>query len=286
MVSWALAGQPQCFAASAKRASAAAVPGGAGGYQHASTQATTDRLAVAVASMRGFCFYLSTFTLALPLFVTMLLLAPFVALFDRHRQLAQHWVNNIWAKVSTSLFYRTQVEGRENLPANDEPAVYVANHQSFLDIFSLFHLDRSFKFISKTSNFYIPIVGWSMFLTGHVMLNRMDRRSQLKCLGDCRELLQQGASVLFFPEGTRSKDGRMADFKKGAFSIAAKAGVPVVPVTLVGTGRLMPNGQESRLFGGGARVVVHPRIPPSKDADAMAAAARAVIAESLPAEQR
>lgn len=73
---------------------------------------------------------------------------------------------------------------------------------------------------------------------------------------------------------------------QGAFSIAAKAGVPVVPVTLVGTGRLMPNGQESRLFGGCARVIVHPRIPPSKDADAMAAAAHAVIIESLPPEQR
>lgn len=74
--------------------------------------------------------------------------------------------------------------------------------------------------------------------------------------------------------------------RQGAFSIAAKAGVPVVPVTLVGTGRLMPNGKESRLYGGGARVVVHPRIPPSKDADAMTAAARKVIAEALPVEQR
>jgi 1-acyl-sn-glycerol-3-phosphate acyltransferase len=73
---------------------------------------------------------------------------------------------------------------------------------------------------------------------------------------------------------------------QGAFSIAAKAGVPVVPVTLVGTGRLMPNGQEARLFGGRARVVVHPAIPPSKDADAMAAAARAAIASSLPPDQR
>ena len=73
---------------------------------------------------------------------------------------------------------------------------------------------------------------------------------------------------------------------QGAFSIAAKAGVPVVPVTLVGTGGLMPNGQESRLFGGRARVIVHPRIPPSKDADAMMAAARTVIVQSLPLEQR
>ena len=75
-------------------------------------------------------------------------------------------------------------------------------------------------------------------------------------------------------------------FCQGAFSIAAKAGVPVVPVTLVGTGRMMPNGKESRLYAGGARVVVHPRIPPSKDADAMTAAARKVIAEALPMEQR
>ena len=73
---------------------------------------------------------------------------------------------------------------------------------------------------------------------------------------------------------------------QGAFSIAAKAGVPVVPVTLVGTGGLMPNGQEARLFGGRARVIVHPCIPPSKDADAMMAAARTVIVQSLPPEQR
>ena len=91
--------------------------------------------------------------------------------------------------------------------------------------------------------------------------------------------------MLFFPEGTRSKDGTMAEFKKGAFSVAAKAGVPVVPVSLVGTGALMPNGQEGRLyggpFGGKVTVVVHDPIPPSKDADAMMEAARAAIAGSL-----
>jgi 1-acyl-sn-glycerol-3-phosphate acyltransferase len=73
------------------------------------------------------------------------------------------------------------------------------------DIYSLFHLNRPFKFISKTSNFLIPIIGWSMFLTGHVRLNRVDRRSQLECLKACGELLKRNAPVLFFPEGTRSK---------------------------------------------------------------------------------
>ena len=151
------------------------------------------------------------------------------------------------------------------------------------DIYTLFHLDRDFKFISKTSNFLIPIIGWSMFLTGHVMINRVDRRSQLECLKQCGELLKQGASVLFFPEGTRSKDRRMYEFKKGAFSVAAKAKVPVVPITLLGTGDLMPNKREYLLFPGKVRMVVHPQIPPT-DADAMMAEAREVIASSLPPE--
>lgn len=67
---------------------------------------------------------------------------------------------------------------------------------------------RQFKFISKTSNFLIPIIGWSMFLTGHVPIQRMDVRSQMQCLQTCSALLKEGCSVLFFPEGTRSKDGK------------------------------------------------------------------------------
>jgi 1-acyl-sn-glycerol-3-phosphate acyltransferase len=151
------------------------------------------------------------------------------------------------------------------------------------DIYTLFHLHRDFKFISKTSNFLIPIIGWSMFLTGHVMINRVDRRSQLECLKQCGELLKQGASVLFFPEGTRSKDGRMHAFKKGAFSVAAKAKVPVVPITLVGTGDLMPNAKEYLLYPGKVKVVIHPAISP-KDADTMTSEAYAAIASSLPPE--
>jgi 1-acyl-sn-glycerol-3-phosphate acyltransferase len=236
---------------------------------------------VALALVKGAAFYAVTFALAVPLFITMCVLAPFVTVLDPIRRRAQHWVNNVWAKVSTGIFYRVRIVGKENLPPAGSPAVYVANHQSYLDIYTLFHLDRPFKFISKTSNFLIPIIGWSMYLTGHVRLNRVDRRSQLKCLSECGELLRVGAPLLFFPEGTRSKDCVMADFKKGAFSVAAKAKVPVVPVTLVGTGALMPAGQEARLFGGGVTVVVHPPIPPG-DAGAMMDRARAAITSALP----
>jgi len=200
------------------------------------------------------------------------------------RRRAEHVVNTLWAKLTTMLYYPVKITGLENLPGPNEPAVFVSNHESFLDIYTLFHLDRDFKFISKTSNFLIPIIGWSMFLTGHVMINRVDRRSQLECLKECGKLLQNGASVLFFPEGTRSKDGKMHAFKKGAFSVAAKAKVPVVPITLKGTGSLMPNAREYLLYPGRVEVVIHPVVSPS-DADTMMKESFNIIAGALPPEK-
>ena len=88
--------------------------------------------------------------------------------------------------------------------------------------------------------------------------------------------------MLFFPEGTRTSTGKMGDFKKGAFSVAVKAGAPVVPVTLVGTGALLPNGREGELYPGKLKLVVHPKVQ-SEDAEELAAAARASIASALPA---
>ncbi|KAH1256724.1 1-acyl-sn-glycerol-3-phosphate acyltransferase 1, chloroplastic [Glycine max] len=108
---------------------------------------------------------------------------------------------------------KKKFEGSENLPPPDTPAVYVSNHQSFLDIYTLLTLGRSFKFISKTGIFLFPIIGWAMFLLGIIPLKRMDSRSQLDCLKRCMDLIKKGASVFFFPEGTRSKDGRIGTFK-------------------------------------------------------------------------
>ncbi|KAL4450698.1 hypothetical protein ABPG77_001054 [Micractinium sp. CCAP 211/92] len=236
-----------------------------------------------LAAIRAVLFYTTTFVFAAPLFLFMLLVYPYVLKFDKYRRRAEHAINTVWAKLTTLFYYPVEIQGLENLPASDQPAVYVSNHQSFLDIYTLFHLHRDFKFISKTSNFLIPIIGWSMFLTGHVMINRVDRRSQLECLKQCGELLKQGASVLFFPEGTRTKDGRMHAFKKGAFSVAAKAKVPVVPITLVGTGDLMPNNREYLLYPGKVKVIIHPPVAPAS-ADAMADAAYKAVASSLPPE--
>ncbi|CAG9461884.1 unnamed protein product [Pedinophyceae sp. YPF-701] len=234
-----------------------------------------------MAHFRATVFYVFTVALAFPIFAFMLLSHPVQVLFDKYRRRLHHFANDIWAVVSTLPFYRVQVTGREHLPDKDQAVVYVANHQSFMDIYTLFHIARPFKFISKLSIFMIPIVGWSMWLTGHVPLARTDRRSQLKCLKDCQELLEQGCSVLFFPEGTRSADGKMQSFKKGAFSVAAKVGVPVVPITLEGCGPIMPNKREGEMYPGRAKITIHPAIV-SKDANELCEKARAAVASALP----
>jgi hypothetical protein len=101
--------------------------------------------ALLAARLRALAFYAVTVLLSLPLVVSMLLITPFQLAFDKHRRAALHFVNDLWAVCSTSLFYPVEVRGLENLPAYDEPAVLVANHQSYLDIYSLFHLRRPFK---------------------------------------------------------------------------------------------------------------------------------------------
>ncbi|KAJ0968906.1 hypothetical protein J5N97_021783 [Dioscorea zingiberensis] len=230
--------------------------------------------------IRGICFYMVTAMTAIVLFVAMVVAHPFVLLFDRHRRKAHHFIAKLWAALTIAPFYEFEFEGLENLPPGDPPAVYVSNHQSFLDIYTLLTLGRCFKFISKSSVFLFPVIGWAMYFMGVIPLRRMDSRSQLDCLKRCVELVKKGASVFFFPEGTRSKDGKLGAFKKGAFSVAAKTGVPVVPITVMGTGELMPAGMEGVVNSASAKVVIHKPIEGS-NADVLCKEARNVIADTL-----
>ncbi|PKA54198.1 1-acyl-sn-glycerol-3-phosphate acyltransferase 1, chloroplastic [Apostasia shenzhenica] len=217
---------------------------------------------------------------AIPLFVMMVMMHPFVMILDRHRRRFHHLTAKIWAILTISPFYRFEFEGIHNLPSDDTAAVYVSNHQSFLDTYTLLTLGRSFKFISKTSIFLIPIIGWAMFLMGLVPLRRMDSKSQLECLKRCMDFVRKGASVFFFPEGTRSKDGKLGAFKKGAFAVAAKTEALVVPIALMGTGKIMPTGMEGILNSGSVKVVIHKPIK-GTDAENLCTESRNAIADTL-----
>ncbi|XP_058186252.1 1-acyl-sn-glycerol-3-phosphate acyltransferase BAT2, chloroplastic isoform X2 [Rhododendron vialii] len=233
-----------------------------------------------VPKVRGICFYAVTAVVAIFLFVLMLVAHPFVLLLDRYRRQAHYFIARIWALATVTPLLNVDIKGFENLPAPDTPAVYVSNHQSFLDIYALLAIGRSFKFISKTSIFVFPIIGWAMILMGVIPLRRMDPRSQLECLKRCTDFLKKGASVFFFPEGTRSKDGKLGAFKKGAFSTAAKTEVPVVPITIIGTGKIMPAGRERILNLGSVRVIIHKPIEGS-DPEILRNQARNIIADGL-----
>ncbi|TYJ32741.1 hypothetical protein E1A91_A05G056500v1 [Gossypium mustelinum] len=230
--------------------------------------------------VRGVCFYAVTAIAAISLIGFMIVAHPFVLLFDRYRRKAQHFVAKLWAAATVAPFFKIEYEGLENLPSHDAPAVYVSNHQSFLDIYTLLTLGRSFKFISKTAIFLFPIIGWAMSMMGTIPLKRMDSRSQLECLKRCMDLIGNGASVFFFPEGTRSKDGKLGDFKKGAFSVAAKTRVPVVPITLIGTGGIMPAGMEGVVNSGSVKVIIHKPIKET-DPEILRQIARNTILDTL-----
>jgi 1-acyl-sn-glycerol-3-phosphate acyltransferase len=135
------------------------------------------------------------------------------------------WLNPMW-KFKTS----------GQLPANKRnPYVMVSNHESFVDMLLLSHLKIEMKYLSKESILRIPLVGWMMKMSGDISLLRGDRSSGAAALVVCEKWLKRKMSVMIFPEGTRSFDGEMREFKDGAFRLAIRTQTPMLPVVVHGT---------------------------------------------------
>lgn len=124
------------------------------------------------------------------------------------------------------------------------PYIFAANHQSQFDIFVLQgYLGFDFRWLAKLELFKIPVFGKAMALAGYIPVDRAHGRKALQSLDEAARRIAGGASVIIFPEGTRSPDGRLGQFKAGAMVLAIKAGVPVVPVAIVGTHQVLPKGR-------------------------------------------
>ena len=160
--------------------------------------------------------------------------------FDRRLRIL-HTFTCFWASLYTWLnpLWRVRVEGRERIDPKTT-YVMVVNHQSFLDILVLFRLFTHFKWVSKVENFRAPFIGWNMSLNRYVRLSRGDRRSLVQMMKDSERTLREGSSVMMFPEGTRSLDGRVRTFKTGAFELAKRARVPILPIVVAGTAQALP----------------------------------------------
>ena len=143
--------------------------------------------------------------------------------------------------------------------------VVVANHVSQVDILALYGwLDLDLKWVMKKELRKLPGVGIGCEKAGHIFIDRKNPAEAKQTVNAALERLHEGIGILFFAEGTRSLDGRLGPFKKGAFRIAASQQLPILPVTLVGTGEVLP-AKTLRLFPGRVRVVIHPPIEPVPD---------------------
>ena len=157
----------------------------------------------------------------------------------RHAHAQCFW----WAKIIVSLnpYWKISASGFENIDKN-RTYIIIANHQSLADIVVIYLLRMQFKWVAKESLFKVPFVGWSMSLAKHIKLERGDFGSIKKIYREAAHWLRSGMSVLFFPEGTRSDSGQMKDFQNGAFKLAIKEKVAILPVAIRGTGDAIPKG--------------------------------------------
>ena len=203
---------------------------------------------------------------------------------DRRGRLA-HWCARIWAwLILVTTGVRTSARGVE-LVDRSAPYVFVSNHQSIYDIPVLFvALPVQLRIIAKASLGRFPVLGWHLRWTGHLLVDRA--RTGVSTLKQVGRMMRRGHSLIVFPEGTRSRDGRVGRFRRGLFLLAIEAGLPVVPVAVAGTRHVMRKGRLTTCPGDVA-LVVHPPLPTDgltrADAGALAERVRDLIAASVAA---
>ena len=157
------------------------------------------------------------------------------------RRRALHQFTCFWASLYTwfNPIWPVSIEGRDRI-RRGQTYVMVANHQSLLDILVLFRLFTHFKWVSKEEIFRVPCIGWNMSMNGYIKLRRGDRESIAAMMRQSGTTLDEGSSIMIFPEGTRSVDGRLKSFKTGAFVLAKKHRIPLLPILIQGTSAALP----------------------------------------------
>ncbi len=213
-------------------------------------------------------------------------LVALVRLFDRDA--AHYATGRVFRKVGDAMtrvnpLWNVEVDG--DFPADPrQPFVVVSNHQSLADIPVVSRLPWEMKWVAKAELFRLPVAGWLMRLAGDIGVDRDDARSRVKVMIAAKRYLKDRCSVIFFPEGTRSRDGRVRAFQSGAFRLAIDAGVPILPLVVDGTRDALP--KHGWVFGPAihARLRVLPPIPTDRlgrgDVDALGERVRqAIIAQ-------
>lgn len=179
---------------------------------------------------------------ALPLLIGVTILAALVTIVAIPWANAEwvHKVQMFWARCFCwLLFIPVEVEGLENIQKG-QSYIFVSNHLSSYDIFVIYgYLPVIFKWLMKLELKKIPLVGWACAAAGHIFIDRKDPQAAMESLRQVERVLVNGVSTVIFPEGTRSKDGQVGRFKRGAFQIALDLNLPIIPISLTGCYEVM-----------------------------------------------
>jgi 1-acyl-sn-glycerol-3-phosphate acyltransferase len=178
------------------------------------------------------------------------------------------WLARVWSKSCLLSFgIRVRVVGTEHIQPGQN-YVYAANHSSYMDIpILLAYIPDNLRLTLRSSLTRIPIWGWALLVGPFLILDRSNPQLAQRTIGKAIERIRNGASVLFFPEGTRTMNGTMQPFKRGAFHLAQEAGVPILPIALIGAYRILPRDKWLPRWGQRAEIVIGepiypPHVPP------------------------
>jgi len=180
--------------------------------------------------------------LIIVLYFAMLFFSIILWAFDKKRTVAHaqcFWWSD--AMIRLNPYWKVSISGKENI---DKKRTYIiiANHQSLADIVLAYQTKMQFKWVAKDVLFKVPFIGWCMSLAKHIKLERGNFGSIKKVYREAAHWLRNGMSVLFFPEGTRSHSDEMGDFNNGAFKLAIKERVAILPVLIEGASTAIPKG--------------------------------------------
>jgi 1-acyl-sn-glycerol-3-phosphate acyltransferase len=183
-------------------------------------------------------------------FLIWLLVLP----FDKEREII-HWILSWQSRILVWLLpiWKIRIEGREK-GLKETPFVIISNHQSILDILLINCLRYRFKWISKIENMKIPVLGWYLRMADYIIINRGNKESKEEMMEKSFQYLKDRTSIMMFPEGTRSVDGEIGFFKRGAFQLAINAHVPILPVVIDGSGGVLP--KHGLIFTTGHKIMI------------------------------
>lgn len=200
-----------------------------------------------------------------------------------------YWPAHWWSRCVCTLWgVRVKVMGRENI-RKGESYVFVANHQGAFDIWTIYgYLNHNFKWLMKKGLEDIFLVGRACKSAGHIFVDDTKLQSIKETIAEAEETLKEGMSLVIFPEGSRTFDGRMIPFKRGAFMLAAEFRLPVVPITIDGAFRAMPRTTYN-VTPGTITMTIHKPIYPGENGfntRRLMTECREAINSSLPPEDR